>query len=58
MIVKSLDSDDKNAYVVQAADYTANALYGYYEYNDGLYYDCFKHKVKNALLFPWKTFGK
>ena len=53
-----MDSDDKNAYIVQAADYIANALYGYYEYGDNIYYSRFKHKLGSVLLFPWKLFGK
>lgn len=56
--IKSMDSDDKDAYIVQAADYIANALYGYYEYGDGIYYNRFKHKLSSVLLFPWKLFGK
>lgn len=56
--IKDMDSDDKNAYIVQAEDYIANALYGYYEYGDGIYYNCFRHKIKVGLLFPWKYFGK
>lgn len=53
-----MDSDDRNAYPVQAADYVANALYGWYEYNDKIYYDRFKFKIRNALRFPYKNFGK
>lgn len=56
--IKYMDSDAKNAYIVQAADYVANALYGYYEYGDALYFSRFKYKIKNALLFPRKLFGK
>lgn len=56
--IKYMDSNDKNAYVVQAADYVANALYGYYEYNDKIYYNRFKHKLNINLLFPRKLFGK
>lgn len=56
--IQYLDSDAKNAYIVQAADYIANALYGYYEYNDKIYYERFKHKLNAALLFPRKLFGK
>lgn len=56
--IKYMDSDDKNAYIVQAADYIANALYGYYEYGDSIYYNRFKHKLGAVLLFPWKLFGK
>ena len=53
-----MDSDDKNAYPVQAADYVANALYGMYEYDDKLYYSRFKAKIQKALKFPYKLFGK
>ncbi|MCM1256940.1 MAG: DUF3800 domain-containing protein [Roseburia sp.] len=56
--VKYLDSDSKEAYIVQAADYVANAVYGYYEYGDKVYYNQFAHKVKHQLLFPWRLFGK
>ncbi len=56
--INYMDSDDKNAYIVQAADYIANALYGYYEYGDNIYYSRFKHKLGSVLLFPWKLFGK
>lgn len=56
--ITDIDSDDKNAYIVQAADYVANALYGFYEYNDNIYYNRFKHSVNVSLLFPWKIFGR
>lgn len=56
--IQYLDSDSKNAYVIQAADYVANALYGYYEYGEGLYYNLYKHIVNHKLLFPRKSFGK
>lgn len=56
--IEYLDSDAKNAYPVQAADYVANALYGWYEYGDKLYYNRFKSKIKNALKFPHGNFGK
>lgn len=56
--IQYMDSNDKNAYIVQAADYVANALYGYYEYGDKVYFECFKNKLDAILLFPWKSFGK
>ena len=52
-----LDSDAKNAYPVQAADYIANALYGYYEYNDSVYFKLFKNKINHPLKFPLNKFG-
>lgn len=56
--VKYLDSDANNAYIVQAADYIANTIYGHYEYGDNLYYDIIRNKTKIKLHFPWKLFGK
>lgn len=56
--IEYLDSDAKNAYPVQAADYVANALYGWYEYGDKLYYSEFQSKIQKALKFPAKNFGK
>ncbi len=56
--IQYMDSDANDAYIIQAADYVANALYGYYEYNDCIYYECFKHRIVNKLHFPWKLFGK
>ena len=53
-----MDSDDKHAYPVQAADYVANALYGYFEYGDTLYFDRFSQKLAQKLRFPLKIFGK
>ncbi len=53
-----MDSNDRNAYSVQASDYVANALYGWYEYGDKIYYNQFKSKIHNALKFPNRNFGK
>lgn len=53
-----MDSDDRSAYPVQAADYIANALYGWIEYDDKMYYERFHSKIHNALRFPHKKFGK
>ena len=54
----SMDSDDANAYAVQAADYVANALYGHYEYGDKLYYKKITSIIHKALFFPVQFFGK
>lgn len=53
-----MDSDDRNAYPIQAADYVANALYGWYEYHDDIYYNRFKNKIYKTLKFPYGNFGK
>jgi hypothetical protein len=53
-----MDSDDKNAFSVQAADYVANALYGNFEYNDSTFYDCFKGSIRACCKFPYCNFGK
>ena len=53
-----MDSDDSNAYAVQAADYVANALYGHFEYGDTLYYGIISPAISKPLFFPKKEFGK
>ena len=53
-----LDSDAGNAYIVQAADYVANALYTYYEYNNSLYTNLITPKLNIIELFPRKSFSK
>lgn len=52
-----LDSNDKNAYHVQAADYVANALYTHYEFNNDLYYDILRPKINCKILYPLGKFG-
>ena len=54
----SMDSDDANAYAVQAADYIANALYGHFEYGDKLYYKLITPIIHKPLFFPQDVFGK
>lgn len=56
--IVELDSDAGDAYIVQAADYVANALYAYYEYNNDLYKNIIDSKVHVVELFPKKKFGK
>ena len=55
--IRYMDSDAKDAYIVQAADYVANALYGFYEYSDSIYKERFSHKISTKVLFPWRLFG-
>jgi hypothetical protein len=56
--IEYIDSDDRNAYPVQAADYVANILYGLYEYNDDVYSKILKGTINHSLEFPPKLFGK
>lgn len=52
------DSDANDAFIIQAADYVANALYGKYEYGDEIYSDIITSKISQIQLFPYKNFGK
>ena len=51
------DSDAKDAFIIQAADYVANALYSKYEYKKDIYANLFSHKINITQHFPYKTFG-
>lgn len=57
-LLHSKEIKAKDAYIVQAADYIANAIYEYYEYGDKTFYNQFSSKIKHQLLFPWRVFGK
>lgn len=52
-----LDSDAGDAFVVQAADYVANAIYAYYEYGNNIYKNILMKKMDVIQEFPRKTFG-
>lgn len=52
------DSDANDAYIIQAADYVANALYNKYEFNNSLYSDLLDFKINEQQKFPYKNFGK
>lgn len=56
--VTYLDSDSKQAFAVQAADYVANAVYGFYEHDTSTFNDAFNHVVNIKERFPYKKFGK
>lgn len=56
--IKFLDSNANDAYIIQAADYVANAIYSYYEYGESIYYNILKNSIRRNLRFPWKKFGK
>lgn len=52
------DSDASDAFIIQAADYVANALYSKYEYNNEIYANILDKKTHIVQHFPYKTFGK
>lgn len=52
------DSDAGDAFIIQAADYVANALYAKYEYGNGIYEKLIRKKVNIVQHFPYKNFGK
>ena len=56
--VKYMDSSSKSAYIVQAADYIANAIFAYYEHGYKSYYDIIESKIDTVELFPRRKFGK
>lgn len=53
-----LDSDAGDAYIVQAADYVANAIYTQYQYDIKMYSDCIESKINVRDRFPENQFGK
>lgn len=52
------DSNAGDSYVIQAADYVANAVYAHYEYGISLYKNQIDHKINIADHFPLGKFGK
>ena len=54
---KSFDSDDANAFHIQAADYVANAIYIHYEYGTSDYFRIYSQILNKQLLFPFRNFG-
>lgn len=52
------DSDAGDAFIIQAADYAANALYNQYEYDNTIYSNILKPKIFIREHFPYKNFGK
>lgn len=52
------DSDAGDAFIIQAADYVANAIYSKYEYNNTIYSDIISPIINEIQQFPYKDFGK
>lgn len=53
-----IDSDSKNGYVIQAADFIANAVYNYYEYNNEYFYYHVRKRIGCKENFPKNKFSK
>jgi hypothetical protein len=51
-IIEFKDSSAADAYIVQAADYVANAIYTYYESGYDRFLKCIRHKVGVVEKFP------
>lgn len=56
--IQSLDSNASDAYTIQAADYVANAIWSYYEYNNDLYYNELIPRLNTVCKFPARLFAK
>lgn len=52
------DSDAGDAFIIQAADYVANALYNKFEYGNDIYADIVTPVLNETQYFPYKNFGK
>lgn len=52
------DSDAGDAFIIQAADYVANALYNKFEYGNDIYADILTPVLNETQYFPYKNFGK
>jgi len=56
--VEYIESDARNALVIQAADYIANSIYSNVEYKKNSFYKMFKGKIGEGKLFPWNKFAQ
>jgi len=52
------DSDAGDAFIIQAADYVANAVYSKYEFGNDIYSNLLESKINERQQFPYKDFGK
>lgn len=52
------DSDAGDAFIIQAADYVANALYNKFEYGNDIYANIVTPVLNETQYFPYKNFGK
>ena len=52
------ESNAGDAYIVQAADYVANAIYTFYEYGNDIYKRQIDGKIDASGFFPTGRFGK
>ena len=56
--VEYIDSNASKAFVIQAADFVANAIYTKYEHNYDLFYELLRKKLKCIEKFPFDKFGQ
>nr|WP_034855802.1 hypothetical protein [Clostridium intestinale] len=56
--VEYKESQNKDAYNIQAVDYVANAIYSFYEYGYKTYYGYLSEKIEHEELFPRAKFRK
>lgn len=56
--IKYVDSDSKEGFVIQAADYAANSIWAKYEHSYVYYYDILDNNISNTNHFPSSKFGR
>jgi len=56
--IRLIDSDASDAFVIQAADFIANSIYSYYEYDKSHNYEVIKPRINVIERFPRQKFGK
>ena len=55
--IQYLNSDSADSYVIQAADYVANAIWAKYEYTYSVYANLLSDKYQIQDKFPYGMFG-
>ena len=56
--VEYIDSNASKAFVIQAADFVANAIYTKYEHGYDLFYKVLKNNLNCVEEFPFDKFGQ
>lgn len=58
ILVEYVDSNAGNAFVIQAADFVANAIYTKYEHGYDLFYEVIRDNLNCVEEFPFDKFGQ